>query len=397
MKFDKNKSLEKRLFGYAALAGTVITAGPTAQAAVIKTDPADQTGLKTINVDFNNDLTNDLIIRAGQQSGVARSDIRIENATGQVLGQTYSTSYTWNWYASPLNLNSTIGASKAFPPEWKAQLLMYSNRGFWSGVNEKYVGVKFKIGENTHYGWIKISCSTYDASSSYYTLSLYEYAYESTPGESIKAGADASLPVELSSFTAVPENGAVNLSWTTQNEIDNLGFMLERRLKEESDWETIASYKTHVELAGQGNKNSPTNYHFADSNVFSGNTYIYRLSDLDVNGEIHSKQEIQVKASDTVVPESTELSSAFPNPFNPFNPGTRVQYQLETDVKVTLSVVDITGRTVRTIVNENQPAGRYEIAWDGKDSYGNSTPSGVYLLVLKAGNLTKTHKVTRLR
>ncbi len=376
--------LDKRIAGYSALAAAMLT-GAQGKAEIIKysSGAVINSNGQSVNLDFDKIDGDDLNLFLF--SSTFAKSFQVKNLDNDSGGAFLAATFGIYVNAFALNQSSSIGTDNA---NWIAGrngigFLCYSSTGYWNNQSNKYLGVRFDISGQTHYGWVKMSC---DGTS----LTIHEYAYENTPN----TGFDGPLPVELSLFTAKSVNGAINLSWTTQNEIDNLGFILERRLNDDTEWETIASYKTHSELAGQGNKNTPTDYHYADSNVFIGNTYVYRLSDLDVKGEIHSKREIQVEATDAVVPESTELLSAYPNPFNP---GTKVQYQLESDAEVMLSVVDITGRTIRTIVNDKQQAGRYEFAWDGNDQSGNSSPSGVYLLFLKAGNLTKTQKVTRLR
>ena len=284
-----------------------------------------------------------------------------------------------------LNLNDYIGPGGGFRLNDNWGPLTAS----FDGAGAKYAGFKFNLGANTHYGWIKLNLNLGGG-----TLTINEWAYEDTPDLGINAGSDQSLPVELSSFTASQAKGAINISWITESETDNLGFILERQLKGETNWATIASYKTHTQLAGQGNKTSQTKYNFADKNVQSGNTYLYRLTDIDINGNVSSRHVITVNTTDIVLPDKTELLSAYPNPFNP---GTSIEYRLEADSDVTLSVIDITGRTVQTLVTENQSAGSYTSSWDGLDNAGQPTPSGLYILVLKAGNNITTQKVTRIR
>ena len=162
-------------------------------------------------------------------------------------------------------------------------------------ADNKFIGVRFHIDSKLCYGWIRVKAT------STRSLKIYDFAYESTDGVGIIT--DSSLPVELSSFTASQAKGAINISWTTESETDNLGFILERQLKGETNWATIASYKTHTQLAGQGNKTSQTKYNFADKNVQSGNTYLYRLTDIDINGNVSSRHVITVNTTDIVLPD----------------------------------------------------------------------------------------------
>jgi uncharacterized Ntn-hydrolase superfamily protein len=69
----------------------------------------------------------------------------------------------------------------------------------------------------------------------------------------------------------------------------------------------------------------------------------------------------------------------FPNYPNPFNPSTTIRYQLPTAAKVVLTIYNLLGQEVNTLVRQRQPAGYYEIEWDGRDNPGNPAPSGVYI------------------
>jgi hypothetical protein len=89
------------------------------------------------------------------------------------------------------------------------------------------------------------------------------------------------------------------------------------------------------------------------------------------------------------LPTSFVLSQNYPNPFNP---STTVEYSIPKTSLVTLKVYDILGREIATLVNENKPAGAYEVTWNAAN-----LPSGVYLYQLKAGNYTATNKLLLLK
>jgi hypothetical protein len=79
----------------------------------------------------------------------------------------------------------------------------------------------------------------------------------------VLSGGDASLPVELTSFTARQEGKFLMLKWVTESELDNLGFILERRTIADSSagWVELANYLTHSELQGQGSVTTRTDYY----------------------------------------------------------------------------------------------------------------------------------------
>ncbi|MDE2706096.1 MAG: putative Ig domain-containing protein, partial [Gemmatimonadota bacterium] len=81
-------------------------------------------------------------------------------------------------------------------------------------------------------------------------------------------------------------------------------------------------------------------------------------------------------------PEAFSLADNFPNPFNP---ATTIQYALPQAADVELTVYNIMGQPVRTLVAEYQSAGRYAMEWDATDDSGHSLSSGMYLYRLQVG------------
>ena len=81
-------------------------------------------------------------------------------------------------------------------------------------------------------------------------------------------------------------------------------------------------------------------------------------------------------------PEAFALANNFPNPFNPT---TTIQYALPRAADVELTVYNVVGQPVRTLVAEHQSAGRYAVEWDATDDSGRSLSAGVYFYRLQAG------------
>ena len=95
------------------------------------------------------------------------------------------------------------------------------------------------------------------------------------------------------------------------------------------------------------------------------------------------------------LPQTTELLSNFPNPFNP---ETWIPYQLAKPAEVTITIYDVRGRVVRTLPLGNQPAGLYRSRskaahWDGRNHIGEKVATGVYFYTLKAGDYIATRKL----
>jgi len=97
----------------------------------------------------------------------------------------------------------------------------------------------------------------------------------------------------------------------------------------------------------------------------------------------------RVGVHDDLKDKSFALSQNYPNPFNP---KTTISYKLQLQSFVDLRIYDLLGREVKTLVNENKPAGIYQV-----DFNAINLPSGVYIYKLKAGTFTETRKMTLMK
>jgi len=75
-----------------------------------------------------------------------------------------------------------------------------------------------------------------------------------------------------------------------------------------------------------------------------------------------------------------------PNSPNPFNPSTEISYDLPEASAVQVTIFDILGKHVRTLVNERQLAGSYSVVWDGHDENGQPVASGVFITHLRVAD-----------
>lgn len=101
------------------------------------------------------------------------------------------------------------------------------------------------------------------------------------------------------------------------------------------------------------------------------------------------RSSISTTATEDVsdVPSAFALASNYPNPFNP---STEIAYTLPRPAAVHLAVYDALGRSIRTLVQAQQPPGVHTVAWDGRDDAGTPAPSGVYLYRIVAGGFVQT-------
>lgn len=99
-------------------------------------------------------------------------------------------------------------------------------------------------------------------------------------------------------------------------------------------------------------------------------------------------------AESPTIPTELVLQQNFPNPFNP---STQISYSLSNAAEVKLTIFNVEGRKVRTLVNEFQTAGRKSIGWNGQDDRHATVSSGVYFLQLSAGAFRETKKMILMR
>lgn len=96
-----------------------------------------------------------------------------------------------------------------------------------------------------------------------------------------------------------------------------------------------------------------------------------------------------------VTPEAGVFTARnFPNPFNP---STKIEFNLPVKSQVELKIYNVRGELVKTLLNESRIAGTQSVVWDGRNSTGQSVSSGVYFYSLKAGSYEKMEKMTLVK
>ncbi|HLP14911.1 MAG TPA: T9SS type A sorting domain-containing protein [Bacteroidota bacterium] len=194
------------------------------------------------------------------------------------------------------------------------------------------------------------------------------------------------LPVELVSFDAVYADGLAVLEWTTAGELNNYGFEIERA--EPKDCFSNKGYSAWTQagfVEGHGTTTLPHFYEFTERCPCAGT--LYRLKQLDRDGGFRYSQEIAAAA--IVVSASYALEQNYPNPFNP---ETEVQYTIPVQQRVRLSVFDVGGREVTTLVDSTMPPGTYTVVWNAQHA-----PAGIYFYRLIAGPFMGVRKLVLIK
>lgn len=189
------------------------------------------------------------------------------------------------------------------------------------------------------------------------------------------------LPVELTNFSISPKGNSALLSWSTSNEVNNYGFYVERTSnKANSFWENVGF------ILGSGYSNSPQSYYFLDSSISSGK-YYYRLKQVDNDGQYAYSPIVHFDNIDK--PKNYALFQNYPNPFNP---STRIRYSIPQDGFVTLKIYNSLGEEIKTIVNQSQNSGQYEV-----DLNASNLAGGIYFYELRCNDFIQVRKLVVIK
>jgi hypothetical protein len=94
--------------------------------------------------------------------------------------------------------------------------------------------------------------------------------------------------------------------------------------------------------------------------------------------------------------DAQRFGMSLPTP-NPFNPTTRIDFRVDGTARTTMSVFDVRGALVRTLVDEDLPAGDHTVQWDGRDDQGVEMASGAYFVALVSGSDLTSRKIALVK
>lgn len=97
-----------------------------------------------------------------------------------------------------------------------------------------------------------------------------------------------------------------------------------------------------------------------------------------------------VQPKDKIVPTEFYVSQNYPNPFNP---STSIEIQLAKPNNLIVSIFDMTGRLINTLVNDKLEVGLYSVEWNGKDQNGRLVPTGIYIIKVVSGKNSHNQKI----
>ena len=198
---------------------------------------------------------------------------------------------------------------------------------------------------------------------------------------------DLTSPVELDTFSGILQDGRVLLRWRAASPDGRANYEIQRRVQG-------GLYRSIGVVSNGGNTDE---FSFTDYQLPAGRIY-YRLQETASDGRARLSNEIVI---DVPMPDQFSLKQNYPNPFNP---ETQISFDLpriNSDTsglaKTSLIVYDLSGRRARTLVNDYLQPGHYTVKWRGVDENGNTLSSGLYVYVLKYGDMQQSKQMILLR
>ncbi len=186
------------------------------------------------------------------------------------------------------------------------------------------------------------------------------------------------LSAELTSYRAMPGSNSVTLQWTTASETNNDRF------------EILKNGTMVGEVAGAGTTADRHDYSWTDREAVNGTTYTYSLVTVDASGNRETVGTVEATPSATsAVVSEYALHQNFPNPFNP---ETSIMFDLVEAGNVKLSVINVLGQSVATVVNGRMEAGRHTVNFRAGE-----LPSGVYLYTIEVNGFMAQKKMVLMK
>jgi len=199
---------------------------------------------------------------------------------------------------------------------------------------------------------------------------------------------NATLPVELSSFTAtLTATYFVKLTWVSQSETGLLGYRVYRNTTNDQA-NAVMITPTMVPAT---NTSTTQTYSITDNEVSIGNTYWYWLESVDYGtSQFHGPVSVIVEGEvPPVIPTTTTMRNAYPNPFK-VDGRTTIVVDVKANDAGSVTIYNILGQAVKTY-----PVipGTNNITWNGRDSRGNVCGSGIYFYKLSTPSTNQTKKM----
>ncbi len=194
--------------------------------------------------------------------------------------------------------------------------------------------------------------------------------------------------VVLQAFSAENVSDGVQLAWDVTNAEETQGYHVYR-------------FDANAGLYVQINSSLLTSLVYTDATVEIGETYRYKLVDVNSYGmsTFHAALTVTVSsvtgvAADANLPMEFVLEQNYPNPFNP---STTIKFSLPEAGQVRLTIFNVNGQIVDELINDTMPAGTHAVQWNALDQSGSRVSSGLYLYRLQSGSKIMQKKLVLMK
>lgn len=205
------------------------------------------------------------------------------------------------------------------------------------------------------------------------------------PGDPYHGHTEFSVPVKPIFLVAVGRNHEVLLKWRTTFMPGYSGFHIERSL----EGFTFQRINQEIVVSSGGSENEGL-YSYVDGDLDNEAAYYYNLIAVDMDGVEKVVNEIPLPATPRAqVPTTFQVAQQYPNLLIP---ATQIKYGIPEATHVSITIDNVRGTSIATLVDAHQEAGSYTVSWD----MGNLA-NGVYICRFKAGDFHETVKMVHLK
>lgn len=176
-------------------------------------------------------------------------------------------------------------------------------------------------------------------------------------------------------FPVPAEGGILRLVDSENNLIDSVAY------KNSTDWENDENKigYTYQVIDLEADNNSPSNW---------------KISDYPRGTPGHVNNTVTGIVNEVEVPNTFSLAQNYPNPFNPT---TTITYSIAKKGRVNLTIYNLLGQKIKTLVESEMNPGHYKSNWNGKNESGKRVSSGIYIYTLKSNRIQQSRKLIMMK
>ncbi|HOH47233.1 MAG TPA: FlgD immunoglobulin-like domain containing protein, partial [Candidatus Cloacimonadota bacterium] len=185
------------------------------------------------------------------------------------------------------------------------------------------------------------------------------------------------------------------LNWITQSETGVLGYRIYRATEPD-----LSAAEQISPLISASNTSTQQCYVFTDTELSQEGTYYYWLENADLDGanQFHGPISLYYSINGGGQDPSPVLFDGLGKIYpNPFNPTTCINYGLCQKGEIGISIYNLRGQLVRSLLHETKEAGLYKAIWDGKADDGRPCGSGIYLVRMQQNSTCSQQKIMLLK